>query len=405
MARKLHNWLESYLEYADKTESPRRLHFWAGVSAIAGALRRKVWIDQNFFKWYPSFYIIFVAKPGIVSKTTTLDIAMDLLREVPGINFGPDIITWQSMVTTFAGICEQFEWNGVLHPMSALTFASGELGNLLDPQNKDLVNLMISLWDGKKRMEKTTKMSGNDVIEAPWINMIAATTPHWIADNMPAATVGGGFTSRCIFVFAEKKERFIPYPKFEMNGHEEAIRLDLIEDLNHIASTLSGEMQLTREAAEWGIAWYERNWTTRSDNLDDERLDGYIARKQTHLHKLAMVLSVSRGDDLLITQSDLILAETMLNETEEDLSRVFSRIGRSSESLQFESFLSIIKKHKTIPYEEAYRIIHTSYQDFHDFEGAISGAIKAGYIQLITQGSGKMALKWVLEGKDKSYGL
>jgi len=404
MARKLSNWLESYMEYADHTEAPRRMHFWAGVSAIAGALRRKVWIDQHFFRWYPGMYIIFVAKPGIVSKTTTLDIAMDLLREVPGIKFGPDIITWQSMMTTFAGACESFEYNNTWIPMSPITFASGELGNLIDPQNKDLINLMISLWDGKKKMEKTTKTSGNDTIEAPWINMIAATTPHWIADNMPAATVGGGFTSRCVFVYAEKKERYIPYPKLEMNGSEDTLRLDLIDDLNHIALNLAGEFQLTQEAVLWGMDWYEKNWSSRSDALDDERLDGYVARKQTHLHKLAMILAAARSDDLLITQADLMEAERMLLETEDDLIKVFSRIGRTQDSLQFEHFLAMIKKRGYIPYEEAYRIIHTHYQDFHDFEGALSGAIRAGYIKLDTSGN-TTGLRWILNGPDKSYGL
>lgn len=404
MTRKLNNWIESYLKYADHTEAPKRMHFWAAVSVIAGALRRKVWIDQTYFRWYPSFYIIFVAKPGVVSKTTTLDIGMDLLREIPGIKFGPDILTWQSMMTTFAGSCESFEYNGMMLPMSPITFASGELGNLIDPQNKDLINLMITLWDGKKKIEKTTKGSGNDTIESPWINMIAATTPHWIADNMPAATVGGGFTSRCVFVYAEKKERYIPYPKLEVKDTDEQLRLDLLDDLNNISLNMVGEMELTREAVEWGMEWYERNWSTRSEVLEDERLDGYVARKQTHLHKLAMILSASRSNDLLITRDDLQLAEIMLNETEEDLSKVFSRIGRSAESIQFEGFLTTIKKRGLIPYEEAYRIVHQSYQDFSNFEDHVTGAIRAGYIEIAVRGT-KTFLKWKLEGADKSYGL
>ncbi len=404
MARKLKNWLETYLKYADHTEAPRRLHFWAGVSAIAGALRRKVYIDQYYFRWFPSFYIIFVAKPGIVSKTTTMDIAMDLLREVPGIQFGPDAITWQSIVTEFAAAAEMYEKDGTFHTMSAITFASGELGNLLDPQDKAMINLLITLWDGKKTFEKKTKTSGNDKIENPWINLIAATTPHWIADNMPANTVGGGFTSRCIFVYAEAKERFIPYPKLEINGSEEALRLDLIDDLNDIAINLCGEFEMTREAVEWGMAWYEKNWSERSEALDDDRLDGYVARKQTHLHKLAMVLSAARGNSLIITKEDLMLAEVMLNETEEDLSKVFSRIGRTPESLQIEHFLTMVKKRKAIPYDEAYRIVHSAYSDFRNFEGAISGAIRAGYLNLEVH-EGKLSLVWKLQGEDKSYHL
>lgn len=404
MARKLKNWLEAYMQYADHTEAPRRMHFWAGVSAIAGALRRKAYIDQYYFRWFPSFYIVFVAKPGVVSKTTTIDIAMDLLREVPGIRFGPDAITWQSMITEFAAAAEMYEVNGNFHTMSAITFASGELGNLLDPQDKAMINALITLWDGKKTFEKKTKTSGNDKVENPWINMIAATTPHWIADNMPANTVGGGFTSRCIFVYAEQKERYIPYPKLEVNGSEEQLRLDLIDDLNDIAINLSGEFQMTREAVEWGMVWYEKNWTVRSEALEDERLDGYVARKQTHLHKLAMVLSAARSNDLIITEADLQLAEVMLNETEEDLAKVFSRIGRTPESLQMEQFLGVIKKRQVIPYDEAYRYIHSAYSDFRNFEGALSGAIRAGYIELLVD-KGVLSLKWKLQGEDRSYHL
>ena len=94
----------------------------------------------------------------------------------------------------------------------------------------------------------------------------------------------------------------------------------------------------------------------------------------------------------------------MLNETEEDLIKVFSRIGRTPESLQFEHFLTMIKKRGYIPYEEAYRYIHTTYQDFHNFEGALSGAIRAGYIKLDNRGP-EVGLKWILNGPDKSYGL
>jgi len=88
------DWLKAYLEYSSHSEAPKRMRFWAGVSAVAGALQRRVWIDQAYFKWYPNMYIIFVAPPGVVSKSTTSGVAMGLLRQVPGVKFGPDIVTW-----------------------------------------------------------------------------------------------------------------------------------------------------------------------------------------------------------------------------------------------------------------------------------------------------------------------
>ncbi|MEM5734298.1 hypothetical protein AAEI00_21825, partial [Shewanella algae] len=75
-----------------------------------GALRRKVWIPQGYFNWYCNMYIVMVAPPGIVAKSTTTNIAMQLLRRVPGIKFGPDIVTWQALVTAFADANESFPY-------------------------------------------------------------------------------------------------------------------------------------------------------------------------------------------------------------------------------------------------------------------------------------------------------
>lgn len=387
MSRRLGDWLTSFVTYASHTESPKIMHFFAGVSAIAGALRRKVWIDQYYFRWSPNFFIIFVAPPGIVSKSTTADIAMDLLKAVPGIKFGPDVVTWPALVTAFAESCESFQFGEDWIPMSPLTLVASELGNLINPQDRDMVNLYINLWDGRKSLDKVTKGSGKDLVEAPWINMLGCTTPHWIADNMPAATVGGGFTSRCIFVYADKKERYIAYPKFAVPRNQGSIRDDLIHDLEHIALTLVGEYDIAPSAVEWGEVWYEGIWNTRPENLEDDRLDGYLARKQTHLHKLAIVIAASQRDELVITKEDLQLADTMLKTVEKDLEKVFSRIGRSEDSLQAERFIQFIQRRGSVTYQEAYRLIHSYFPDFRDFEGIVSGAIRSGFVRLEQRGS------------------
>ena len=97
------------------------------------------------FSWFPNFYIIFVAPPGVISKTTTMGMALDLLKQVPGVKFGPDVITWPALVTAFAAAGESFQYGEDWIPMSPLTLASGELGNLINPQDREMVNLYITL--------------------------------------------------------------------------------------------------------------------------------------------------------------------------------------------------------------------------------------------------------------------
>ena len=341
------------------------------------------------FCWYPSFYIIFVGPPGIIAKSTTIDISTDLLKQVPGIKFGPNAITWQALVTAFAGASESFEYQAEWHPMSPLTLVASELGSLLNLQDKEMVNLLIELWDGKKTYEKITKMSGNDIVEAPWINLQAGTTPHWIADNMPQAMIGGGLSSRCIFVYGDTKERYVAYVDEQVGKGDQELRLALIQDLEQIAM-LTGPYVITEDARAWGRSWYEAFWKDASSRMDDQMLEGYAARKQTHMHKVAMVLSASRSDSLCITSEDLQLANQMLEDLEVDMHRVFSRIGRTEDSMQAERFIDFVRRKGSVTYHEAYKMIHIYFPDFRDFEGILSGAINSGQVKIVSTSAGVM---------------
>lgn len=381
MGRHYKDWLSAFLDYSQFGEAPKRMYFWAGVSAVAGALRRKVWIDQAYFKWYPNFYICLVAPPGIVSKSTTAGVAMNLLRKVPGVNFGPDVVTWPALVSAFADSTEAFEYDGKLWPMSAITMESSEFGNLLDPQDKAMVDLLVSLWDGKQgTFTKSTKHSGKDEVENPWINLIACTTPSWIAGNFPEYMIGGGFTSRTIFVYADAKSKYIAYPGLAVPRDLAEQETKLVEDLTHISQNLAGEYKLSEGAVRWGEAWYQNHYQSRPANLDPERFGGYLARKQTHIHKLAMVLAASGGDAMLIQPEHLETAYAMVTDLEPDMQFVFNKIGRSNVSLVADRLIAYVHQKGKISYADAYRYVHAHFPSMREFEDVLSGLIRAGYI-------------------------
>lgn len=374
------DWLTAFMEYAGFGEAPRHMYFWSGVSAIAGALRRKVWIDQSYFKWHPNMYIVLVAPPGIVSKSTTAGIAMNLLRRVPGIKFGPDVVTWPALITAFAESAEAFEYQGEFHAMSALTLESSEFGNLLNPQDKDMVDLLVALWDGKPgTFEKRTKHSGNDTVENPWINLIACTTPSWIAGNFPEYMIGGGFTSRCVFVYADQKAKYVAYPGLEVPPDLSEMADKLVADLEQIAM-LTGEYKLSQDAIRWGKAWYTQHYKVKSPDLDEERFGGYLARKQTHIHKLGMILAASSGDSLVITDEHLAIADQMVSDLEPDMQFVFSKIGKSDNALYAERLITYVHSKQKVHFHEAYQYVHSYFPSMRDFEDILAGCVKAGYV-------------------------
>jgi hypothetical protein len=246
-----------------------------------------------------------------------------------------------------------------------------------------MVDLLVALWDGKQgNFVKKTKNAGSDEVENPWINLIACTTPSWIAGNFPEYMLGGGFTSRCVFVYAEEKTKLVPYLMDVVPEDHDEVAEKLIEDLIDIAETPIGPYTITKEAKEWGGDWYRKHYSERSLSLDDERFGGYIARKQTHIHKLAMVLAASEGNDMLITENHLSVANAMVTDLEPDMARVFSKIGKSDYSFYADRLVQFIHKSGTVKYEEAYRFIHVHFPSARDFEDILAGLIRAGFVRM-----------------------
>ena len=396
MKRHFDDWLQAYVDHASYTEAPTHFHFWSGVSAVAGALRRRVWIDMAFYKWYCNFYIILVAPPGIVSKSTTADISTKILEEVPKVKFGPNITSWPSLVEAFAESAEAFEvakGTGDFHVMSPLTLVSSELGNLIDPNDKKLIDLLIDLWDGKQgKVEKRTKNAGTNIIENPWINLIACTTPAWISDNIQEYMLGGGFISRCLFVYAEEKRQLVPYIDESLPADFLDVRRKLSEDLQTI-SELAGQYRLTREAREWGREWYLAHNRAAHTHLERDRFGGYLARKQNHIHKLAMVLAASCREELVIHADDLSTAAEMVTSLEVDFPTVFAKVGKSETSLYADRLVAYIKLRGAVDYQDAFRHVQAHFPRLRDFEDVLTGCIKAGLIrQELNPSKGRVTL-------------
>lgn len=390
MARNYKNWIEAYVQHTRYSESPDNFHFWTGVATVAGALRRRVWIDQRIFQWTPNFYIILVGPPGVAAKSTSVRQGLSILEKVPGIYFGPQSMTWQALATAMENATESVEVDGEGHIQSCLTISISELGTFLRADDDELLSTLIAMWDGQKEAwRRSTKTQGDTVVQNPWINLIGCTTPAWIRANIPNSMVGGGLTSRIIFVYGEKKRQFVAYPGQQVTSSDYAEEERLLaEDLCEIAQ-LAGEYQLDASAIEWGSKWYEHLNTHRPEHLQSERFDGYVARKQTHLHKVAIVFAASQRDSLVVTREDLILADKVLRVTENDMIKVFHSIGVSPGAAISQEILTRIRNAKKISYSLLWRECSATIP-LKDFVDAIKGLLEAGQIRLQQEASGKL---------------
>lgn len=382
----LDNWLASYSAYTDISEAPLVFDFWAGVAAIGGALRRQVCVDEIKFRIYPNFYIFFVAPPGVATKSTTAGVSMKLLRQVEGVTMGPSSMTWQGLTrglqnaqqliplsdpnTTDPLAMEYF-------PQSAILCEVSELGTFLDMRNGELISVLIDLWDGKDvPWERWLSTKEDTKIENPLISILGSTTPSWMDDNFGENAVGGGFTSRVIFVYGEEKRRYIPYISDLVEPEQNAVlEQSLVHDLREIAK-LKGKFSITREARNFVGEWYEPHCRNQNPHISDPKFAGYRARKFTHLHKLAMVLSVSRGDSLIIDIDDMTKAFNFLTGLESSMLKVLGNIGKVISSKQMDVVLATLKVRGKVEKDALWRSSLNN-MSIREFNEAIDGLIQA----------------------------
>lgn len=390
MPRHFDNWLKAYCGFTASSEAPLEFHFWTGVSTIASCLRRRVWKDELLFKWTPNFYIIFVGPAGVVTKSTTLNLGFKLLQNVPGVYFGPDSMTWHGLGKDFEKAVEYVKYTTKAGKdeqilMSPLTCSVSELGTFLRPDDRQLLSFLTDIWDGKERpFRHSTQDSAGITIEHPWLNVIAATTPSWMQSNFPASLIGEGIGSRIVFIYGDQKRHLTAYPSRQGDRVDhKATETKLQEDLIHI-SKLIGEYELTDEAYAWGEAWYAGHHSNRSTALASGRYGGYLARKQTHLHKLAMVLAAAQRDELLITKNDLIEAEAILTSAEASMIKVFESVGVVDEAKHVAELVSFVRTHKWITAQNLYRLCFNIMSE-KDFKQGLRLAVEGGLLEKVVK--------------------
>lgn len=329
---------------------------------------------------------------------------MALLRQVPGVTFGPNSVTWQALIKAMEEAHQLVPLPGMedtFLPMSCVTCAISELGTFLRPDDNDMVDVLTDLWDGQvgpwRRSIKTDKDTN---IENPWVNIIGATTPAWMERNFPIYLIGGGLTSRCVFVYGDTKRQLVPYPADVIDQEMfDAAGARLVEDLMQM-DTLVGEYELTKEAKVWGSDWYKDHWAKRPMHMASDRYDGYVARKQTHIHKLSMILAAAERNELFITKEDLEMANQIVTPLENDMAKVFQSIGLTDSSRNMGECVALIRAYKSISQMELWRQCSSTMSP-QEFQEAITGAITAGYITQRVEGS-SLVYRPLFEKTEKS---
>lgn len=372
--RLLPDWIEAYMAYTAESQSPDEYHIWSALSTIAGALRRKAFFDMSYFLLYPNLYVVLVGPAGRCKKSTAMRIGREMLREVPGCSFSSDSTTRERLILDLA--------QTYVDGHSSMTAYSTEFASLLTSSGMDMVVFLTDIYDCPIEWSHRTKMGGTNKIKAPYLNLLGATTPDWIAKSLPLDTVGIGLTSRIIFVYQDTPRIRDPFPK--LSEAQVALKELLIKDMATIAQ-ITGQYTLSKEAEELYRSW-DLVRQANPNPINDPRLSGYYERKPMHVLKIAMLVAASRTNELMLNTEHLEEAFKLLDHVEPRMRNVFASVGKNPLTYDLEQVMGAIVAHPAISFRELLRMFKHSVRKDELLE-VLDTLVTSGYIKSPVQGS------------------
>jgi len=323
-------WIESFLDLTKDLPSPAIFRKWAAISAVAGALERKVWVRSSGKILYPNLYVLLVGPPA-VGKTVSLTEVEALWRSITELHVAPSSLTKAGMVDALVEAersIVRMDKDPPYYKFHSLLVVSREFGVLVPQYEQDFMNHLNDLYDCPPMFEERRRsIKDNAKIANPQVHLLGGTTPSFLQGFLPEGAWDQGFMSRMILVYSGE----VMVTDLGLLSDEEETKLDtakLESDLRQIAS-LFGKVTWTPEAAELVNRWREGGYAPVPEH---RKLLHYNGRRILHLLKLCMVSSAARNNSLLIEKEDFQRALNWLVEVEGFMPDIFKDMANGGDS-------------------------------------------------------------------------
>lgn len=301
------SFIDAYCRYADDGFVPPQFNVWAALSIVAGALERKVWLPwSDTYSYYPNIYVMLVSLPGD-GKSVALTRAVGLLQAVNAktglLSIMPNQVTEAKFIELMGhgrSFMDTRSGREIVHKQNAGYYWASEASNALKNIFGDFIACLTDFYDCPNTWERATKKDGKKIqLTNVCMNMIAGSTFDYLGKLVNDENIQGGFASRLIYVVSKNKE--VVEQRFQLGGVDKddeerrEYRAALVDDLTAI-SRMVGPMYASPEFAAAWEKWYPEFERTRRQ-IPSEKLQSLIARANTNILKVAMLLSAADGSD------------------------------------------------------------------------------------------------------------
>jgi hypothetical protein len=350
-------WLGRYLLYAQENAVPLGFHFWTGVSVLASAARRNIYIDRGNHEVWPNYYLMLIGAPATY-KSTAIDMGVDIIARENSfleqenypldrrVRILPNTVTPAMLLQTLktGKVTDNVDgtpkerWKdsvGLIYNDDIVTLIGKS-----NFQSDKLLQILTALYNCPSRWKDSAVIRGDFELRNVAITLLGGGAPEWFRTSISSTMFGGGTMSRFHFVARGKSGRVFPKAGF----NDPITADDLAYDLLPLTQSGLTTFQLSDEAEKWWDNWYREN---EKKVAVDPQMQLYLVRKPIHLLKLSMILALSNDiETRSIGVPDLEWALQLLEIEEQSLPEMFGEFSASESSLRSDYVMTILNNHK-----------------------------------------------------------
>lgn len=278
-----------YIKHLSTLETPLVYDFWTAVWLIGASCGRTVIIDRPQLPVRLNWFLILVGESGALRKSTAVSLARTLIEKGDS-----RVVTARCTPEKLEEIlAEETRTKGHAY----CSIAISELVRFVGREHyaRHMPGLLTDLYDSpEQQIGGGTVTTRERTIRKVFVSFLSATTPTWLLRAVNQDVVEGGFTSRCIFIVANKRKRKVAWPDDTRQTTPDTLR-----SLLH--STVTEARRIERIQLSPGAIQAFTRWYNSRTGAEDAYTSSFEAREDEHVLRLAGCLAIN--DHLYAVQS------------------------------------------------------------------------------------------------------
>lgn len=340
------NFIQDFLSYNSGTECHVNYLRWSALSALAIAAGPRYYLQQGRIKVHTNDYIVLVGDQG-VRKSYAKDQARDLISEaLPDLPIGADL-TSRDALAKFMSLDETERTytseKGIQYNYHPTALFINELKHMLTYNPMGMISFIVDIYDRcHTSFRGVTITRGEEIIEHPYLNILACENTDWLVNQVKGGLITGGFSRRFTVVFEPADPDIIISRPYLPKDH------DILWE--RMKSHLQGLQKNSREYTwtQQGYTYFDEWYTKHKKNMpDDKVMRGFMRTKDQKVLKLVMWLDLADPNPGYKVTPELIEeALAFFEALEPNMPKLYMAAGRNELAIPQQGILDLLELNK-----------------------------------------------------------